>query len=213
VRQFLTWQFWLSLAALAALTIGLVVITRTTETDEETLVAAALGDSSTESAGVKSEQPIDLIVLVFAAQADPGFDIVNGRSTARVVIYIDGFRYMDIPAGTPGENRCGELDKLARCVVAADVLGDAVLWFSFLPLEPRNLITLPGISGIRDGNKAILQNGWLVTRAPVLQRDTEACGTDTVGLNDFLERFAEQSITTFNMDEQRITKVTCIAPA
>ena len=211
MRQFVTWQFWLSLAALAALTLALVLFTRGDDTESATLVAAPLGGESVATEESKSEQPIDLIVLVYAAQAEPGFDIVDGRSTARIVIYIDGFRYMDIPAGTPGENRCAALNELARCVVAANVLGDAVLWFSFLPLEPRNLITLPGIAAIQDGGNALLTNGWVIRRAPVVERDTEACGTDTVSLSDFIERFADTSTSTYNMDEQRITKVTCIA--
>jgi hypothetical protein len=210
VRQFLTWQFWLSLAALAALTIVLVVVTRSVDDDESALVATPVAGQSF-AAEATVERPIDLVVLVFAAQADPGFDIVDGRTTARVMFYIDGFRYMDIQPGTPGENRCGELDQLARCVVAANVLGDAVLWFSLLPLEPRNLITLPAVVDIRDGGHVLLANGWLVRRAPTIERNTEACGTDTVGLSDFLERFSAQSTSTYNMDEQRITRVTCIA--
>jgi hypothetical protein len=46
VRQFLTWQFWLSLAALAALTIVLVVVTRSVDDDESALVATPVGDQS-----------------------------------------------------------------------------------------------------------------------------------------------------------------------
>ena len=209
MRQFLTWQFWLSLAALAALTIVLVLVTRSSETGKATLVAAPLGE--TGSTDTKSAQPIDLIVLVFAAQADVGFDFVDGRSTARVIVYIDGFRYMDIPAGTPGENRCGQLDALAKCVVAADVLGDAVLWFSFLPLEPGNEVALPGIADVLDGGKVLLDNGWVISRVPVITRDTEACGTDTVGLSDFLERFSDQSTSTYSIEEQAVTDVTCVA--
>jgi hypothetical protein len=122
-------------------------------------------------------------------------------------VYIDGFRYMDIPAGTPGENRCPGVAELAKCVVAADLLGDAVLWFSFLPLEPRNLITLPGIAEVRDGGKVLLDNGWVIRRAPVIERE---CETDTVGLNDFLERFSGRSTSTYSIEEQAIVSVTCL---
>jgi len=127
-----------------------------------------------------------------------------------VIVYIDGFRYMDIPAGTPGENRCGALDKLAQCVVAADVLGDAVLWFSFLPLEPGSEVTLPGIADVLDGGTVVLNNGWVIRRVPVITRDSEDCGTDTVGLSDFLERFSDQSTSTYSIEQQAITDVTCL---
>ena len=36
-------------------------------------------------------------------------------------VRIDGVRYVNILAGTPGENRCGGLDQLGQCVVAADL--------------------------------------------------------------------------------------------
>jgi hypothetical protein len=209
VRQFLTWQFWLSLVALAAITLVLVLVVGRNDRAPE--VAAPVGEQSLVANAAGAEQPIDLIVLVFAAQADRGFDIVDGRTTARIIIYIDGFRYMNIPAGTPGENRCGELDQLARCVVAADVLGDAVLWFSILPNEPRNLITLPGVVDVRDGGNVLLANGWVIRRAPIIERDTEDCKADTVSLSDFIERFAERSTSTYSMDDQRITTVTCLA--
>lgn len=208
MRQFLTWQFWLSLAALVGITLVLVLVVG--GNDETPQVAAPVGEQSLADR-VGEEQPIDLIVLVFAAQASPGFDIVDGRTTARIIIYIDGFRYMNIPAGTPGENRCGELDLLARCVIAADVLGDAVLWFSILPNEPRNLITLPAVLDLRDGGNVLLANGWVIRRAPVISRDTEDCGTDTVSLSDFIERFGDRSTSLYNMDEQRVTTVICLA--
>ena len=207
MRQFLTWQFWLSLAALAGLTLILVLFVRSD--DDEATLAAPAGDPALTAGDVKSEQPIDLLVLVFAAQSEPGFDIVDGRTTARMVIYIDGFRYMTIPENTPGENRCAELDQLARCVIAADTLGDAVLWFSILPNEPRSLITLPAVVDTRDGGNVLLANGWVIRRAPIIERNTEDCETDTVGLGDFIERFADRSTSTYNMDEQRVTTVTC----
>jgi hypothetical protein len=207
VRQFLTWQFWLSLAALAALTIVLVLVTRSQDDAQASLVAAPIGEEAGAATDTKSEQPIDLIVLSFAAQGEEGFDFVDGRSTKRTLVYIDGFRYMDIPAGTPGENRCPGVAELAKCVVAADLLGDAVLWFSFLPLEPRNLITLPGIAEVRDGGKVLLDNGWVIRRAPVIERE---CETDTVGLNDFLERFSGRSTSTYSIEEQAIVSVTCL---
>ena len=199
MRQFITWRFWLTLLALAGITGALIMFTR----DDSSPVALPL-----ESA--PAEHEIDLVGLVFLAQADPGFALIDGRTTERLLIRIDGFRYVDIVRGTPGENRCAELDEVARCVIVADLLGNSVLWFSLVPSEPRNVITMPAISELREGSRAALVNGWIVRRAETIRR---VCDTDTNNLADFLDRFGASSTSTFSIDDQRLTAVTCTEPA
>ncbi len=121
-------------------------------------------------------------------------------------IRIDGFRYMNIRADTPGENRCSQLTEVAKCAVAADLLGDAVLWFSIVPLEPRNVVNLPPVAEIRDGMRLRLENGWVVRREETVKR---VCDDDTTSLADFVRRYGEGSITTFSIDTQTATAVTC----
>jgi hypothetical protein len=201
MRQFFTLGFWLSLLALAGLTFGLIAITRDDGTAAEPLpdVGLAVGPE---------EREIDLIGMVFLAQADGGFDIVDGRTTGNLQIRVDGFRYMNVMAGTPGENRCAELGELARCAIAADLLGEAVLWFSIVPLSPRNLVELPGPTGLREGNRLQLANGWIVDRAEIVDRD---CEEDTSGLTDLIDRFGADATTVYSLDEQRVVRVTCSA--
>src|SRR5215204_1522331 len=117
MRQFFTWGFWLSMLALAAMTFGAYRLTRPSDA-----VSAVIEDVSVP------DRHIDLIGLVYLAEADPGFALVDGRTTANMQIRIDGFRYMNIKPDTHGENRCAELTDLARCAVATDLLGEAVLW-------------------------------------------------------------------------------------
>lgn len=205
MRQFVTWGFWASLLALAALFAGLLALTGRNDAG-----AGDLQDLVPDNVVVDPPtRQIDLIALVFAAQADPGFSIVDGAATAAMQIRIDGFRYMNIPVGTPGENRCAELDQLAKCAVAADLLGDAVLWFSIVPLGERNTVVLPAVTDILEANRARLANGWIVSRTDVLKRN---CDEDTNSTRDFIRRFGTDATSTFSLDEQRLVSITCAPP-
>jgi len=199
MRQFITWRFWLSLLALVGVTIGLIMFTR----DDAPPVALPVEQSP-------AEREIDLVGLVFLAQADPGFALVDGRTTERLLIRIDGFRYVDIVKGTPAENRCAELAELAGCVIVADLLGNSVLWFSLVPSEPRNVITMPPVAELRDGSRAALVNGWVVRHDETIRR---VCDTDTNNLADFIDKFGDASTSTFSIEDQRLTAVTCTGPA
>lgn len=218
MRTFVSWRFWLTLVALAGLTWGLLQFTKRdgeaaapTGSDETGITTGDTGDTGdTADAPPLATREIDLVAPVFLVEADPAAAIVDGVTTASMQVRVDGFRYMDIVAGTPGENRCEQLDQLAHCVVAVDLLGEAVLWFSFLPVGPRNEITLPAVTELLEGSQALLANGWVVDRADEVDRD---CSDDTTSLADFVRRFGPGSISTFSLDEQAIVAVTCAGTA
>lgn len=211
MRTFVSWRFWLTLVALAGLTWGLLQFTKR---DGE--AAAPTGSDVTTVATDDTTAPpvatheIDLVAPVFLVQAEPGAAIVDGVTTAALQVRVDGFRFMNIVAGTPGENRCDRLDQLASCVVAVDLLGEAVLWFSFLPAGPRNEITLPAVSELLEGSQVLLANGWVVDRSDDVDRE---CEDDTTSLSDFVRRFGPGSVSTFSLDEQSVVAVTCAASA
>jgi hypothetical protein len=205
MRQFFTWGFWASLLGLAALFVGLLAVTGRGDAG-----AGDLQDLVPDNVVLDPpERQIDLIAAIFLAQADPGFAIVDGLTTAAMQLRIDGTRYMNIPVGTPGENRCRGIDQLVQCAVAADLLGDAVLWFSIVPVGQRNTVELPAVTDILDGNRARLANGWVVSRADVLKRN---CDRDTNSTRDFIRRFGVNATSTFSIDEQRLLSVTCTPP-
>ncbi|MEN9507398.1 MAG: hypothetical protein RI958_3324 [Actinomycetota bacterium] len=218
MRQFVTWGFWLSLVALVAMVFGLVALVDRLGGDEtaDAVVLRPVGDAGATASGAPAsgsgdpavERDIDLIALVDEARADPGFGIVGGVTTGTMQIRVDALRSMTITAGTPGENRCAALDQVAACAVAADLLGEAVLWFSIVPLAPRNSVSLPEVVELRDGGTALLANGWIVAHAPALKRN---CDEDTTSFSDFQRRFREGSVTSFSLDEQRLVAVTCAA--
>lgn len=200
MRQFVTVGFWASLLALAVLSWGLVAFAR----DDEPTQAPEAAPATPE------DREIDLIAMVFAAQADPGFDIVDGRAVGDLQIRVDGFRYMNIRTGTAGENRCAALAELATCAIAVDLLGEAVLWFSIVPLSPRNLVELPAPVGFRDGSKLQLANDWIVPHADVVRRD---CEEDTTSLTDFMDQFGERATSVFSLDDQQVVRVVCAPDA
>jgi hypothetical protein len=198
MRQFFTWGFWLSLVALAALTFGVYSVTRPSDAVSEFIEEVTVPD-----------RQIDMIGLVYLAEADPGFAIVDGRTVGNMQIRIDGFRYMNIKPETPGENRCEALTELARCAVATDLLGESVLWFSIIPLGTRNQVLLPAVTELRDDGTVRLENGWILQHADRVNR--LGCD-DTTSLTDFIERYGEGSTTAFSLDEQVVVSVTCPNP-
>ncbi len=196
MRQLFTWGFWMSLVALIAVTFVLRTYTNT-----DSVVTLAIQPTTIE-------REVDVIELVYVAEADSGFQIIDGRTTANMQIRIDGFRYLNIRADTPGENRCDLLTEVARCAVVADLLGEAVLWFAIVPLEPRNVVNLPPVREIRDGQRVRLDNGWVLRRADTVKR---VCDTDTASLTEFIRTHGDGSTTTFSLATQAVTAVTCAA--
>ncbi|MDO9174481.1 MAG: hypothetical protein Q7V62_06715, partial [Actinomycetota bacterium] len=172
MRQFFTLRFWLTLLALVGLAVGVAAFARTRESDAE---------PSVEPGAASSERTIDLVSWVYAVQPPPGFDIVDGRTTTDLALVLDGTRTMIVKAGTQGEVTCERLIELAQCTVAADLLGDGVLWFSIVPGEPGPTTELPAVTELLDGGWVRLANGWVVAHAPVVDR---SCPDDTASLTD-----------------------------
>lgn len=201
MRQFATLRFWATIVALIGLTAVIYLVTK----------SDPVSDRVTADAVAPTEHTVDLITKVYSFGADPGFAMTNGRSAGgRLQMIIDGDRTMVVEPGTPGQISCNELAEIARCAVAADLLGDAVLWFSVFPAEQRPTLTLPGIQSLRDGNLVLLTNGWVLNRSSVVAL---TCADDVGSLTEFVQRFGSESTTTFNYDRQQIVRSTCNATA
>ena len=199
MRQFVTLRFWMALLALVGITAGVWLLVR---------------DSSSALISVAEPAPevhrIDLISTVFLVNASPDFAMVDGVVQGEIRFIIDGTRTMVVKAGTPGEMNCARLAELAQCVVAADLLGDAVLWFSLVEAEPRATVTLPAIREVRDQGWVLLANGWEVQRASLVERD---CADDTASLGEFIRQFGDNATSTFDFASQQVVKVTCTPPS
>ena len=198
MRQFVSLRFWLAIAALVGLTYGLwYLLVRKDDS------VAVIGQPATEA---PTEHRINLLQPVYNIEADPGFAISDGVATGDMHLVLDANRTMVVKAGTPGEITCSKLAEINQCVVAADLLGDAVVWFSLIPNPQKANLVLPGATEVREDNWLLLSNGWEVARTEVVERNC-----DTAGLNDFVDHFGGSlSTSTFSFEQQKIFKVTCL---
>ena len=198
MRQFISPRFWLAIAALIGLTYGLwYVLVRKDDT------VAVIGQTGKHE---KTEHRINLLQPVYGIQADPGFAVVDGVATSDMRLALDATRTMVVKAGTPGQITCAKLAEINQCVVAADLLGDAVVWFSLIPNPQRATLILPGVIEVRTNNWVLLSNGWEVARNEVVERNCDAAGLD-----DFVKQYGGSlSTSTFSFEQQEIVKVTCL---
>lgn len=198
MRQFFTLRFWLTLAALGGLALVVVAFAKSRESEA--------GPTTADVGAATRDRTIDVVAWVYAIDPPPGFAIENGRANKDIALIVDGTRTMIITAGTPGELDCPRIEELAQCTVAADLLGDGVLWFSIIPGVPGPTVELPAVAELFDGGWVRLENGWVVQHAPKVER---SCAEDTASLNDFIDLFGASAKSTFNFERQQVVKVTC----
>ena len=197
MRQFITLRFWLALGALAVLAVVLAALDRA---DRSANVVALQ----------QTERQIDLVHWVYLATPGDGFAVRGGVTTSDVALQIDGTRTMVVKQGTPGEITCPDIEAPGTCTVAADLLGDAVLWFALIEGSPETTIELPAVTELLGGGKLRLSNNWVVNHAPKVER---SCPADTSSLNDFIKTFGTEATATFDFETQRVVKVTCPSSA
>jgi len=196
MRQFVSPRFWAALAALLAVTAGLwLFLVR----DNSKVIANVVHPR-------RDVHRIDLVSLVYAVQEDPGFAMHDGKANGSMRLIIDGSRTMLVTPGTPGEMSCTDTVSLARCVVAADLLGNAVVWFSLVSGAPAATVDLPGVVDVRANNWVVLANGWELRRSSEVEL---VCDDDTSSLGDFVDRFGEKATAVYDFDRQQVTKVVC----
>jgi hypothetical protein len=198
MRQFVSLRFWLAIATLIGVTYGLWFLL--VRPDDSVAVIGRPTRAAT------TEHRVNLLQPVYSIQADTGFAIVDGVATGDMHLVLDATRTMVVKAGTAGEITCSRLAEINQCVVAADLLGDAVVWFSLIPNPQRANLVLPGITAVRKENWVLLANGWEVSRSDVIDRNCDAASLD-----DFVHRFGgSQSTATFSFEQQQVIKVTCL---
>ncbi|HRE02974.1 MAG TPA: hypothetical protein PLV68_16870, partial [Ilumatobacteraceae bacterium] len=111
-----------------------------------------------------------------------------------------------IVEGTPGSISCPDYREVGRCVVVADLLGDAVVWFELVPRQPNEKVTTAPIVEILDDGYVRLANGWVVRHANRVDR---RCSQETGSLSEFIATFGLASTTIIDVATQRVTAVVC----
>lgn len=153
------------------------------------------------------ERRIDVFQPIVSAEQSTEFLVdPTGVTTGYIDLSLTGDRVVRIPPGTFGEIACDELAEDNKCVLLADTLGDAVVWFSIQPAAPRRTVELPPVIDLDDG-EAVFENGWRIPYAPVIERDCE--GEDIPTFSDFLARFGPDSVTIVDLETRQVVAVRC----
>jgi len=193
MRQFFSWRVWAALGAV----IGLAVLWK--------VAAPDAGVTGTAPNGPQ-ERTVQFVSLVYTVKPSVGFTIADGIVSGSADLVLDGQRTMHIVAGTPGDIACDDLTDIGRCVVLADLLGDAVVWFTLQPVQTGLKVDAPPIVELLDDGIARLENGWLVRYDSDVDRK---CNEETGSLREFIDEYGPQSTTIIDVARQRITQVVC----
>jgi hypothetical protein len=199
VRYFLSIRPWAALGLLAAAAIAVVV--------------ALLGVRSLAPAieSVPERRDVEVIAAVAAVEADDGWRVAGARSSGSARLVLDDGRTLLVADGTLGQVDCPALDQPFGCVLLADALGGAIVWFALVPADPvdgQRLLVLPAlVDMLEGGDLGVLPNGWVVPLATGVVR---TCDEDTVSLRDFINRFPPGSAeTVLDLVRDAVVEVRC----
>lgn len=174
-------------------------------------------DKNTTVLPARSLHKVDLVASVDGVNVDPGWSMDGGLTKGAMRLQLDDLRALTILADTMVDDysmspACTDLSMPNACVLLADMLGDAVVWFALVPADRtsgKEFLTLPGLVDMRsNGDEGVLKNGWVVRLATPVVRDCEK--QDTANLRDFITRFPDalsRSIVSLTSDE--VVRVRC----
>lgn len=198
MRAILSLRFVAAVAALVGLAAGLNALV----SDDDDIVDAV------EEELAPPPRRIDLIALVQEFRRSEGFGFsADGTLTGFLDMGLDESRVVRVAPGTPGEINCDDLDNVSRCVLLADMFGEAVIWFAVEPRGPNDTVVLGPIVDLQDGY-AVFENGWEIEYPPVIERDC-ADEFDITSFSDFLRRFGPNSTTIVDLETRQVTTVVC----
>jgi len=149
---------------------------------------------------------------VVTVQADPNWAAKDGMTTGTARLAMDDGRTLYIAEATLGEISCTDYAMPNACVLLAEMLGDAPVWFALTHAtgdEPLARLALPPVVDmLNDGDDAVLANGWVVPLATPTKR---VCDSATTSLREFIERFGSDMEVSLNLSTDEIDTVTCTA--
>ncbi|MEY3505763.1 MAG: hypothetical protein RI898_516 [Actinomycetota bacterium] len=178
----------------------------------------ATRDSSSQISVSQTLHKIDLVASVDSINVDSAWSQDGGVTRGGAMrLSLDDLRVLTVQDGTltaeyGSMSACTDFVKPNACVLLADMLGDAVVWFALVQsdaLAGREFLTLPGLVDMQaNGDEGILRNGWVINLATPVKRE---CGdTATSSLRDFITRFPDQlSKTIMNLTTDNVVSVKC----
>jgi hypothetical protein len=197
VRQVLTWRFALAIGVplIAALSWWLIAV-------------RAAGDAA------PSERThfVSYTASVVTVQAESNWAVKDGLTTGTARLALDDGRTLYVAEATLGEILCTDFSTPNACVLLAEMLGDAPIWFALTPAsgdEPLSRLPLPPVVDmLNEGDHAVLENGWVVPLATPTKRE---CETATANLREFIERFGPNMEVSLDLSTDAIDTVRCTA--
>lgn len=199
MRYLFSPRLWVAFGILAALGVSLFVVFSLTSGKSSQLV------------GVPDRHRIDLIASVSNLQPDEGWRTVNAKTVGQASPILDDGRTLRIVPDTPGEITCTDLVAPSGCVLLADTLGGAIVWFALVPADaqrPLTHLSLPAVVDMLDGGDlGVLANGWVIKLANGTKR---TCDTDTRTLREFITLYSpNNSMSVLDLIADEITEVVC----
>ena len=180
-------------------------------------VYSSLNDGSTL-------QPTDVLRKVDLVASVTSFSpevTTNGwpqDNSQTVQVSLDDLRTLSIFPGTLEDDydavkRCTDFTTPNACVLLADMLGEAVVWFAIVPADTANgaeFLTLPGLIDMQaNGDEGILRNGWVLRLATPVKRQCE--NADTPHLRAFITQFPDNKSTSLvNLKTDNVVSVSCV---
>lgn len=161
---------------------------------------------------------IDLVASVNSINTDVGWSQEGGTTSSGAMrLSLDDLRVLTIAEGTLVDDydavpACTNFTTPNACVLLADMLGEAVIWYALVPADTANglqYLTLPGLIDMQaNGDEGILRNGWVVKLATPVKRE---CGDkDTTSLRDFITQFPDDLSTSLvNLTTDNVVSVSC----
>ncbi len=161
---------------------------------------------------------IDLVASVQSINIDSGWSQNNGKTQAGMRLLLDDLRTLTILDGTMVDNyksvsACQDFTTPHACVLLADMLGDAVVWFALVSANEKDeqkFLTFPGLVDMQaNGDEGIMRNGWVVKlAAPVVRTCTDR---DTSSLREFITLFPDyKSTATLDLITDNVVRVDCV---
>ena len=174
------------------------------------IYAVLVNTGSSSQSASKVVHFVNYTASVNTVQAESGWSVVQGTSRSTARLALDDARTVFIAEGTPGEIACTDFSTPNACVLIAELLGDAVVWFALTPATSETLLTRlalpPVVDMLNGGDFAVLSNGWVIPLATPTKR---SCSTPTVSLREFINKFTSNMNVSLNLSADHIDVVTC----
>jgi len=203
MRQLGSWRTWAA--------IGLLVVLIS-------IGAFTFGNRSDSSDLGNGLQPsvrrVETVASVMEIRSGESFTVIDGLTSGSATLTLDDGRVVNIAPGTPGELDCTDIATPAACVLVADMLGQAVVWFALVAANDTTsrILELPTLIDMVDGGDiGVLDNGWHVPLANGVVR-TCAGQPRSPTLRSFIESYSSTGIRTLlDLDRDEIVEVICAA--